>query len=185
MTTNWISTLEKIAPTAATLLGTPFAGLAVSAVESALGLTGAPTDPSEPAPTIASRIAAISTNLTAGQMTGDQILAMKQAELQVQQHLADSNITLAQIATSDVDSARAREIAVRDDTPKVLAYLLTFGFFGILGFLLFAVPPVGAHDVLLILVGSLGTAWAGMIHYYYGSSPGSKLKDVTIHSLSI
>jgi hypothetical protein len=118
-------------------------------------------------------------------MTGEQIVAMKNAELSLQQHLADNGIQLEQIAATDVASARDREIAVRDNTPRILAYLLTLGFFGILGFLLFQVPPAGAHDVLLILVGSLGTAWAGMIHYYYGSSPGSKLKDATIHSLSV
>jgi ribosomal protein S15P/S13E len=177
MATNWISTLEKIAPTAATLLGSPFAGLAVSAVESALGLTGTTSPDSGTAPTVASRIAAIGTAITQGQMTGEQIVAMKNAELSLQQHLADNG--------TDVASARDREIAVRDNTPRILAYLLTLGFFGILGFLLFQVPPAGAHDVLLILVGSLGTAWAGMIHYYYGSSPGSKLKDATIHSLSV
>jgi len=176
---DWKALLGQIAPTAATLLGSPFAGLAVGAVSKALGL-----DPATTANTT-SALTAIQGVLTNGQMTGVQILALKQAELDLQQHLADNNIQLAQLESADVESARQREIAVRDNTPKVLAYLLTLGFFGILTFLLFGTPPAGAHDILLLMVGSLGTAWAGMIHYYYGSSPGSKLKDATIHKLSL
>jgi len=180
MSFDWKSVLGQIAPTAATLLGGPFAGLAVKAVETALGTT----PPDGTTPTLSSRLTKIQQVLTQGQMTGDQILALKQAELQLQTHLADNNIQLSQLEVSDVESARAREIAIKDSTPRNLAYLLTIGFFGVLTFLLVGNIPASGHDVLLILVGSLGTAWAGMVHYYYGSSPGSKLKDVTIHSLS-
>lgn len=179
---DWKSVLEKLAPTVATLLGGPFAGLAVNAVETALG-TGAPdgTAPASPA----DRIASVQKMLSAGQLSGDQILALKQAELQVKQHLADNNIQLEQIAMTDTVSARQREsdlakAGAKDDTPKILAYLLTIGFFGTLGFLMIGTIPTSGHDVLLIMVGSLGTAWAGMVHYYYGSSPSSKTKDDTI-----
>ena len=173
---DWKDALIKLAPTAASLFGTPFAGLAVSAVETALGLT-ASTKPSD-------SIAAIQKTISAGELTGDQIVALKNAETQLKQHLADNEIDLAKITASDVSNAREREMAVKDSTPKVLAYLLTLGFFGVLTFLLFGTPPAAAHDILVLMIGSLGTAWAGMIHYYYGSSPGSKLKDITIHSLS-
>lgn len=176
---DWKDILGKIAPTAATLLGGPFAGLAVGAITSALGLnTSDGTPPLNP-------ISAIQTALTNGQLTGDQILALKQAELDVQKHLADNGIQLETIAANDRDSARHREIEVKDNTPKVLAYLLTVGFFGTLAFMMVGTIPETGHDVLLIMVGSLGTAWTGMVAYYYGSTTGSKGKDETIKNLSI
>ena len=35
---DWIKTIEQLAPTIASALGTPVAGMAVSALESALGM---------------------------------------------------------------------------------------------------------------------------------------------------
>jgi len=37
---DWIETLEKLAPTVASALGSPVAGMAVGALESALGVSG-------------------------------------------------------------------------------------------------------------------------------------------------
>ena len=169
---NWKTVLAKIAPTAATLLGGPFAGLAVGTLLSALNITpAAGADP----------VKAIQTALTNGQLTGDQIVALKNAEAQLQQHLADNGIQLEQIAANDRDSARKREEVVHDNTPTVLAYLLTVGFFGTLSFMMIGDIPQSGHDVLLIMIGSLGTAWTGMIAYYFGSSAGSKAKDTLIN----
>jgi hypothetical protein len=170
MMADWKSVLGQIAPTAATLLGGPFAGLAVGTLVKALGISTEGKDP----------VATIQTALTTGQLSGDQILALKQAELDLQKHLADNGIQLEQISANDRDSARKREEVVKDHTPTVLAYLLTVGFFGTLSFMMLGEIPATGHDVLLIMIGSLGTAWTGMIAYYYGSSAGSKAKDDVI-----
>jgi len=170
MSNKWIEVLGKLAPTAATLLGGPFAGLAVGTVVSALGISD--NDVAKHA----SPIEAVQEILTTQQLTGEQILALKKAEIDVKQHLADNNIKLADISAADRNSARQREMALKDDTPKILAYLLTFGFFGTLTFLMLGDIPKDSKDVLLIMVGSLGAAWTGMIAYYYGSSIGSKMK---------
>ena len=173
---NWKDILGKIAPTAATLLGGPFAGLAVGAITQALGLNKVDGSPPE------SPMQAIQTALTQGQMTGEQIVALKQAELDLQKHLADNGISLEQIAASDRDSARKREEVVKDNTPKVLAYSVTIGFFGTLGMLMSGNVSTVGHDVLLVMIGSLGTAWTGIISYYFGSSAGSKSKDDAINN---
>jgi len=169
MSNTWEEVLGKIAPTAAALLGGPFAGLAVSTLCTALGVT--------PDNTTDKTVAAIQTTIANSQLSGEQIVALKQAELDLQKHLQDTNISLEQIAAGDRDSARKREEYIKDSTPKVLAYSVTIGFFGTLVMMLSGLPiPAGGHDVLLVMIGSLGTAWTGIIAYYFGSSAGSKEK---------
>lgn len=121
------------------------------------------------------------------QATPEQWATLKKAEQDFQVRMAEmgfKNVAdLEKIAADDRASAREREIAVKDITPRVLAYSITIGFFGILGCMLFGVMPQNAHDALMILLGALSTAFAGIIAYYFGSSSGSAAKQKTIDSI--
>lgn len=156
------------APWLATALGGPLAGQAVAAIASAMGL--------QPG----AKVEDIQKALAAGQLTGDQLVAMKAAELQFQQAMTQAGFTnekdLASIAEQDRESARKRESDVKDWTPRVLAYGVTAGFFGVLIFMLTTPLPPTAHDALLLLLGALQTAWVAIIAYYFGSSSGSDRK---------
>jgi hypothetical protein len=154
----------------------PLAGIAGAALGNALGIKDAkPED----------IVAAISS----GQLTGEQIVALKQAEdqfaLQMKQLDINSVEDMEKLAIQDRESARRREMAVRDWTPQVLAYGVTLGFFGVLGFILWKGLPMqneAAKNVLLILVGSLGTAWTqNVMGYYFGSSSGSDKKTELLY----
>ncbi len=165
--------LKKIigtaAPWLATALGGPLAGQAVSAIAGAMGLKPD------------SKIEDIQKAIAAGQLTGDQLVAMKAAELQFQQAMTQAGFTqvkdLEQIAATDRDSARKREVDVKDWTPRILAYGVTLGFFGVLIFMLTSSLPPTAHDALLLLLGALQTAWVSIVAYYFGSSSGSARKS--------
>jgi len=85
-------------------------------------------------------------------------------------------VDLEKINTDDRNSARQREIYLKDHTPRMLAFLLSVGFFGILLAMFFHSNSMKIPSVDIML-GSLGTAWVQMISYYFGSSKGSADKS--------
>ena len=155
--------LATIAPTVGTALGGPFGGLAGAAISAALGSD----DPK-----------ATETAILAG--NPEVLLKLKTAELDLQAKLAQLGIDEKQLAYADTDSARKREMAVKDITPMMLAISITVGFFGVLGFMLVVGKPPEGGDALLVMLGALGGAWANVVAYYFGSSAGSTAKSETL-----
>lgn len=162
--------IGTIAPWIAGTLGTPVAGVAVKALCDVLGLDDDKASPD---------------NITAALAgaTPEQLLALKQADAthaETMQKLGFEHVEqLERMAVDDRISARRREVDAHDSwTPRLLAFLVTLGFFGVLGYLLVNGKPTnGGGDALLVMLGSLGTAWAAVIAYYFGSSAGSALRD--------
>jgi len=66
----------------------------------------------------------------------------------------------------DRDSARKREIAVKDHTPAILAYGITVGFFFTLYYVFGHGVKAEMRDLANIMVGTLGTAWIGVVQYF-------------------
>jgi len=164
-----LQVLKTVAPTLATAVGGPFGALASVAISAALGTPAG--DPK----------AAETALLTA---TPETLLALRKAEQDFTVRMKELGISEEKLIFDDIANARGREIALKDNTPAILAYTITVGFFGTLGFMLWFGKPAIGGDALLVMLGSLGTAWAGVVAYYFGSSSGSARKDATISDIA-
>jgi hypothetical protein len=158
--------LGQLAPTIATAIGGPVAGMAVKALAGALGLSqDASSDDVQTALMNA---------------TPEQLAAVKKIDADFKVQMKELDIDLERIAAGDRDSARNMQMQTNDWIPRAMAILVTFGFFGILTWLLTkGVPPTGS-ETLIYMLGALGTAWTGIVQFYFGSSAGSKAKTDAI-----
>jgi hypothetical protein len=90
---------------------------------------------------------------------------------------ADNELMLELYRLDVTDRDSARKLALVDNTPKVLSYVITFGFFGMLILNSINYLPSVNESVMNIMIGSLGTAWVSIVNYYFGSSLGSRNKN--------
>ena len=155
--------LKTIAPTIATALGGPLAGLAIEAVSKAVGI-----DPKD-----------VQTTISEGKLSADQIMLLKQAEVDMAARAQEMGLDFAKLNVEDRKSAREMQVATKSYLPSILAISVTFGFFGILGGLMYG--QIQHAPQIDIMLGSLGTAWTGIIAFYFGSSAGSQAKDDLLH----
>ena len=154
---NW---LTQIAPTIATCLGGPLAGLAVTALSKLFGV--APDQ--------------VQSMINDNKLSADQIAAVQQEEIRFKEQTQALGLNFEQLAVEDRKSARDMQTTTQSIIPPLLSILVTVGFFGILAYLM-VTPADTANTPLMIMLGSLGTAWTGIIAFYFGSSAGSRQKD--------
>jgi hypothetical protein len=152
--------LKQIAPTVATALGGPLAGMAVSAISKAIGV-----DPDK-----------VEDLISSNKLTSDQIAQIKIAEIELQKQAQELGLNFEKLAVDDRKSAREMQAVTRSWVPPLLAGSVTLGFFAILGGMMFGKMSVADNTALTMMLGSLGTAWTGIIAYYFGSSAGSQAK---------
>jgi hypothetical protein len=155
--------LKTIAPTIATALGGPLAGLAIEAVSKAIGI-----DPKD-----------VQSTISEGKLSADQIMLLKQAEIAMAARAQEMGLDFAKLNVEDRKSAREMQAETRSYIPAILAVSVTIGFFGILIGMM--TETFKASDALMLMLGSLGTAWTGIIAFYFGSSAGSQAKDDLLH----
>jgi hypothetical protein len=155
--------LMSIAPTIATALLGPLGGVAVAGLGKVLGIDNATTKD-------------ITKAIENGKITPDQLAEIQKLELQFKNDEAERGFRYAELQFKDDDSARQMQMTVKSNVPPMLAGIVTLGFFGILGLMIFDKSLVPSEP-LLVMLGSLGTAWTMIIGFYFGSSHGSQAKD--------
>lgn len=158
--------LKQIAPTIATALGGPLAGLAVDAISKAVGI-----DPKD-----------VQATIDQGKLSSDQIAQLKSAEIAMAARAQELGLDFEKLAVDDRKSARDMQSATQSWIPGTMAIFVTIGFFGILIGLM--TDHFKTSDALMLMLGSLGTAWTGIIAFYFGSSAGSQKKDELLHQSS-
>ena len=155
--------VADIAPTVATALGGPLAGAAAEALRRAvLGDEAAGDD------ALADAVLARDPRT---------LLALRRAEYEFKRAVLDAQAEARRVHAADRDSARRREMTVRDRTPSLLAAAVITGFFGALALMLWRDLPASAEPAFAIMLGALSTMTGAVVNYYFGSSAGSKTKD--------
>lgn len=167
---DWKAIVGKVAPWIGTALGGPLGGMAASAIADVFGLSENTEDAIKAAISGASP---------------EKLLELKQADQQFalrMQELGFQNVqALESIAAGDRDSARKREMEVKDFTPRILAYLIVGGFLGMAYGVLF--KQMSADSVLAgTIIGYLSAKAEQVAAYYFGSTAGSSRKTELLHA---
>ena len=155
--------LGAVAPTVATALGGPMAGMAVRAIVTALGL---PEDTTQDEAMTAIANA-----------SPEQLGKLKEIDNNFKLEMRKLEIDLERIAMEDRNSARQRESVVKDNTPRTLAYLITILYIGIQVFLVSSSIHEDMREIVMRALGTLDAILGLVFGYYFGSSVGSKEKQ--------
>lgn len=161
---NW---LEQVAPTIATALGGPLAGLAVEAVSKALGV----------APDEAKKL------MDDGKMSADQIAQVKVAEIELQKQAQALGLNFEQLAVEDRKSARDMQVATRSFLVPSLAIIIVMSFIGVVVATLAGFSKIESA-MAGTLIGYLSAKAEQVISFYFGSSHGSQMKDQMLYNSS-
>lgn len=160
---DWKAVVKSVAPTAATLLGGPLAGMAVEAIGNALGISDATKEKVVDA-------------LQSGNLTAEQMGALKQVEADLKIKLKELDIKLEEIQAADRASARSMQITTKSWIPAALSIVTVGGFFVLLIGAASGAWQLTGSDVMMLLLGVLARETASVYQFWLGSSSGSQAK---------
>ena len=163
MSFDWKGFVGSVAPTLATALGGPMAGMAVKAIADGLG--------------VQPNVDEVSKALASA--SPDTLLKLKQVDADFATKMKELDINLQELVYKDVDSARTREVNAHDSrTPQLLALFAVACFVGLVYGVLHGMDvATGMKDTFLILVGAAIAVFKDVYGYYFGSSSGSAEKS--------
>lgn len=157
---DWIKT---IAPMIGTALGGPLGGAAASFIAKKLGLES-------------EDVQAVSDVLNSGKLSPDQVSQIKLAEIDFQKFLKQNDIDLEKVHAEDRNSARDMLKATGSYVPATLTFFVTIGYFATLFGMLYGWFKTTDSQVMLIMLGQLGTAWGVTIAFWFGTTRNSQEK---------
>lgn len=170
MSVDWKNLLKTVAPTVASALGGPLAGVATTAISNAVfGKPDAKQDE------IATAIASGNT---------DVLLKLKEAERVFLVDMEKLGIERDRIAATDRDSARQLAVSTKSYTPEVLSWLVVLATLILEGWIMMNGIPDDVSDIVAgRILGMLDTAFATVLAFWLGTSHSSRTKDETIARL--
>ena len=162
---DWKSIVSTVAPWIGTALGGPLGGMAVEAAANALGIGEKTTDALK--------------NALSG-VTPEQMLALKEADqafaLQMQALGFKQVADMEALAANDRADARKMQISQVSNVPAMLSVGVTLGYFGILIGMMLGKFNVNDSQALLLMLGSLSTAWGAVMAFWFGTTRDSGRK---------
>lgn len=162
--------LKTLAPTAATLIGGPLAGMAVKVIGDAIGMPEATQEKIERA-------------ITGGQLTGEQIVALRAADDALKVKMAELGIRAEELVVEDRKSARDREVKVGGWTVPILAWVVVSAFVVMAFAVLFAKVTVDSV-IAGTIIGYMSAKAEQVLSYYFGASRGSDEKSGIISKIA-
>jgi hypothetical protein len=160
--------LKSIAPTIATAMGGPLAGMALEAVSKAIGV-----DPSE-----------VQNTINSGKMTAEQIASIQTAEIALKARAQEMGLDFEKLAVADRSSARQMQISTNSFVPPTLSIMIVVAWSAVQYFLLTHVIDPSMRELIARVLGTLDGALMLVLSFYFGSSSGSQAKDTMLHQSS-
>ena len=162
---DWKKTLSTVAPLIATALGTPVAGLAVSAAVQSLGLSE-------------NTVEALEQAVMGG--NPETLMKLKGAESAFKVEMKRLNIDVMKLDTADRDSARllAKDKGIWLQAGLTVLFVVLFS---LLLYLIFSGEEVvhsSMRDIANFLLGTLTGILIQQMNFWFGSSEGSKRKSL-------
>jgi hypothetical protein len=151
--------LKSIAPTVATALGGPLAGMAVAAVSKALGC-----EPEE-----------VQDIISSGKLTAEQVASIQLAELELKKQAQSMNLDFEQLAVADRKSARDMQIATKSYLVPSLAIIVVLSFVGVVVSTLSGFSTIDSV-MAGTLIGYLSAKADQVLSFFFGSTAGSQRK---------
>lgn len=175
---DWKQTLVKLAPTVASVLGGPLAGVGVAALATAMGLDEGAMESD------------IAKQIEAGKLTPEQISNIRELEMKLQAEEQERGFRYSELEFKDRDSARNRDTEIvkagkknyRADVMFVLAVAVICG----LVYLIWIDPTVNEFmkGIVTLVLGRFLGYLDNIYNFEFGSTRGSKEKDSTIGKLA-
>ena len=94
-----------------------------------------------------------------------------------------SALELEKIYAGDLQNARNRQIVMNDDTPRLIALIITGVVIALVLLLMFVNIPSSNKDLVTQVVLTIVAGWGGMMAYYFSTTARSKDKDDRIERL--
>lgn len=148
--------IENVAPTIATALGGPVAGMAVKALSAALlgHENGSQED----------------INAALENATPDQIASIRKVDADFKVQLKKLDIDLAKIAADDRASARDMAMGTHSFTPSIMSYVIVVCWAIIQYFLFTHIIDASMRELIARVLGTLDGALMLVLSFWFGSS---------------
>lgn len=156
--------LKQLAPLLGTALAGPLGGAAAAFLADKLGVEE-------------KTVEAVTDAIASSKLTPDQVQSIKLAEIEFEKFLKQNQIDLEQIHAGDRKDARGMLTATQSKVPAILSFMVTLGYFAILLGMMFGWLKVSDSQALLLMLGSLSTAWGMVMAFWFGTTSGSQAKN--------